>query len=146
MPDGPRAIAVCCFAILVALLVVGAVSHGVLRHAVQTLPLWVPILVGWRGSELAKWAALPCLVFWLGIVALIWLYLAGLARVVSGTFSGVEIAMTLVVGAACLCGLGVAFLRRTAVRPLTATATVALLAVLQLLAMKISLLPAIAVR
>lgn len=117
-----------------------------LRHAVQTVPLWVPILLGWRGSELAKWAALPCLVFWLGIMALIWLFVAGLAHVISGHFSGVEIAMTLLVGAACLCGLGVAFRWRTAVRPLTATATMALLGVLQLLALKVSLLPAIAVR
>ena len=40
MLSGSKGIALCCLAVLVALNVVGAVSHGVLRHVVQTLPLW----------------------------------------------------------------------------------------------------------
>ena len=35
----PKSVAFSCLAVLVALYVVGAVSHGSLRHEVQTLPL-----------------------------------------------------------------------------------------------------------
>jgi hypothetical protein len=58
-------VAFCCLAILLALYVVGAVRHGVLRNIVQTPPLWVPIVLGFRGNEFAKWSALPCLIIWL---------------------------------------------------------------------------------
>jgi hypothetical protein len=38
-----RMLAGCCLAMMAALLIVGAVSHGVLRHVVQTSPLWIAI-------------------------------------------------------------------------------------------------------
>src|SRR5579863_2371727 len=106
-------IASCCLTALVALYVVGAVSHGSLRHEVQTLPLWFPIVLGFRHRELAKWSALPCLIFWLAIMVFIWLFLLGWARIVSGHFSGVEVAMTVVIGIACVSGLGVTLRWRT---------------------------------
>ena len=42
--------------VVVALYVVGAVSAtpGSLRHEVQTLPLWVPILAGLQDKPIAK--------------------------------------------------------------------------------------------
>ena len=141
-----KGIALCCLIALVALYVVGVVSHGVLRHAVQTLPLWFPILFGFRGNELAKWSALPCLVFWFGIMALIWLFLLGWSHILTGHFSPVEIAMTLVVGVACLSGFGVALGWRTATRPLRAAAIGVLFLALQLLALRVSLLPSVAHR
>jgi hypothetical protein len=146
MPKESRQMALCCLAILLALYVVGAVSHGVLRHIVQTLPLWVPIVLGLRASEFAKWSALPCLIFWLVLMVLIWLFLLGWAHIVSGRFSPVEIAMTLIVGLACVCGLGVALRWRTAVRPPSAAAVAGLFTALQLLALRVSLLPSIAHR
>src|SRR5712692_6531091 len=96
-----RVVAWCSLAVLMALYVVGAVSvpPASLRHEVQTLPLWFPIVVGFQKRELAKWAALPCFIFWLTIMVFIWLFLAGWARIVTGHFSPTEIAMTLVVGA-----------------------------------------------
>ena len=60
-----KTIAYCSLATLIALYVVGAVSHGSLRHEVQTLVLWVPIVLGFQQRELAKWTALPLLMFWL---------------------------------------------------------------------------------
>jgi len=57
-----RVLISCCVAMIAALLVVGAVSHGVIRHIVQTSPLWVAIGLGIRHSALTKWAALPCFV------------------------------------------------------------------------------------
>ena len=83
MPNGPKELAFCSLAILIALYVVGAVSipPGSLRHEVQTLPLWFPIVLGFRQREITKWMALPLLVFWLAIVLSIWLFLLGWARI-----------------------------------------------------------------
>ena len=87
-------------AILIALYVVGAVSipPGSLRHEVQTLPLWFPIVFGFRQRDLAKWMALPLLIFWLAIMVAIWLFLLGWARIVTGHFFPTEIAMTIGIG------------------------------------------------
>lgn len=139
-------IAYCSLAVLVALYVIGAVSSGSLRHAVQTLPLWFPIVLGFRRSELAKWCALPCLIFWLPIMIFIWLFLLGWAHIVTGCFSPVEIGMTLIVGVACAVGIGASLRWRTSVRPLPALGAVVLFAALQVLAFRLSLVPFIATR
>jgi hypothetical protein len=146
MPNASNGIAYSCAATLAALYVVGAVSHGSLRHVVQTLPLWFPIVLGFRQRELAKWVALPSLVFWLAIMLFIWLYLLGWARIVTGHYSPVEIAMTLVVGTACVCGIGLGLRWRTSVSLLVAWGTVVLFGAFQLLAFRISLIPYIATR
>ncbi len=137
---------VCCVAIIAALLIVGAVSHGVIRHIVQTSPLWIAIVLGVRRSGRSKWAALPCFVFWLLLMTAIWLFLLGWARIVSGTFSGIEIATTLIVGMASITGIIRALTMKTAVRAWSATVTVLLIAMLQVIALRVSLLPAIAHR
>jgi len=142
----PKVIAYCSLAVLVALYIVGAVSHGSLRHEVQTLPLWFPIVTGFQQREIAKWAALPCLIFWLVIMIFIWLFLLGWARMVTGHFSPTEIAMTLTIGGACLIGLAASVRWRTTVRPLTALEVAALFGTLQVLAMRLSLIPYIATR
>src|SRR5438477_9867587 len=103
----PKTIAYCSLGILIALYVVGAVSvpPGSLRHEVQTLPLWFPIIAGFQRKEIAKWAALPCMMFWLAIMVFIWLFLLGWARIVSGRFSPTEVAMTVAIGVAATVGL-----------------------------------------
>jgi len=143
MPNGPKELAFCSLAILIALYVVGAVSipPGSLRHEVQTLPLWFPIVLGFRQREITKWMALPLLVFWLAIVLSIWLFLLGWARIVTGRFFPTEIAMTIVIGVACVIGLMVSFRWRTRTRPLAAASMIGLFALLQLLAFRISLIP-----
>ena len=146
MDRAPKVIAYCSLAVLVALYIVGAVSHGSLRHEVQTLPLWFPIVTGFQQREIAKWAALPCLIFWLVIMIFIWLFLLGWARMVTGHFSPTEIAMTLTIGGACLIGLAASVRWRTTVRPLTALEVAALFGTLQVLAMRLSLIPYIATR
>ena len=132
--------------VIAALLVVGAVSHGVLRHIVQTSPLWIGIVLALRRSPLAKWAALPCFVFWLLAMSAVWLFLLGWARILSGTFSATEIAMTLVVGAASILGIIAATAATGRVRVWTATATILLVAALQVAAFRLSFLPQIAHR
>jgi len=131
----------CCVAIIAALLVVGAVSHGVIRHIVQTSPLWIAIVLGIRRSSLAKWAALPVLVFWLLTMTAVWLYLLGWAHLLSGTFLPTEIAMTVVVGAASVAGVARAIGMRSSVGAWSAAATTLLLAVLQVAAFRLSFLP-----
>ena len=144
MPNPSKWIACCSLAVLIALYVVGAVSHGSLRHEVQTLPLWIPIVLGFRRSQFAKWAALPCFLFWLAIMILIWLFLLGWTHIVRGHFSPIEIAMTLLIGIACCCGLIACLRWRTAIRLPAALAVCLLSAAFQLLAFRISLIPFIA--
>jgi hypothetical protein len=143
-----KTVAYSSLAILVALYVVGAVSipPGSLRHEVQTLPLWLPIVAGLQNREVAKWAALPCMIFWLTIMIFIWLFLLGWARIVTGHFSPTEIAMTLIVGGGSLLGVGACLRWRTAVRPAVASGVFVLFAALQFLAFRLSLIPYIARR
>src|SRR5438105_4861779 len=140
MLNGSKPVAFCALAILIALYVVGAVSipPGSLRHEVQTLPLWFPIVFGFRQRDLAKWMALPLLIFWLAIMVAIWLFLLGWARIVTGHFFPTEIAMTIGIGAACLSGLAVSTRWRTRTSPLAAFSVVVLFGFLQLLAFRVS--------
>ena len=98
MTNSLKTIGGCCLAVLVALYIVGAVSHGSLRHEVQTLPLWIPIIAGFNRREFARWCALPCMFFWFAMMSLIWLFLLGWSHLISGHFAPIEIAMTIVVG------------------------------------------------
>jgi len=140
----PKAVAYCSLATLIALYVVGAVSNGSLRHEVQTLPLWFPIVLGFRQRDLTKWVALPCFAIWLVLMIFIWLFLLGWARIVTGHFSAIEITMTLIVGLACAIGIGVSLRWPTAVSRGKAMGTAALFALLQLVALRISFIPYIA--
>lgn len=131
--------------IIGALLLVGVVSHGILRHVVQTAPLWIAVVLGARRSALTRWAALPPLVFWLVLMILLWMHLLGLVGWITGTFSPTEIALTVVVAAAALVGLRQASLVPASdARSLGALATMAAVAALQLLAFRWSFLPGIA--
>jgi hypothetical protein len=141
-------IGACSLAILTALYVVGAVSipPGSLRHEVQTLPLWFPIVLGFQKRDITKWMAVPLLIFWLAIMTFIWLFLLGWARLVTGHFFPTEIAMTLVIGVACVTGLIASLRLRTSTPPHAAVSITLLLALLQLLAFRISLIPYISRR
>jgi hypothetical protein len=136
----------CCAAVMAALLVVGVASHIVIRHIVQTSVLWIAIVLGIRNSKLTKWAALPCLVFWLVLMAAIWSFLLGWTAFLSGTFSPMEIAMTIIVGAASLVGMIRAVSMKSGVRAVRVTATVLVVLILQVAAFRLSMLPQIARR
>lgn len=143
-----KTVAFSCLAVVIALYVVGAVSvpPGSLRHEVQTLPLWVPIVLGFQRRPLAKWTAFPLLLFWVTIMIFIWLFLFGWARIVSGHFFPTEIAMTIVVGFASIVGLvGIARWRTPVGWPM-ALLTFVVFAALQFLAFRVSLVPYIARR
>ncbi len=91
--------------LLVALLCVGVVSRTIVRHIVQAIPPVVALILVAAHSRFAPSAAAPILTFWLGVMINIWLFILGIARIFSGTFSGVEIALTIIIGIAS--GLGI---------------------------------------
>ena len=145
-PKESKLIAYCCLAILFALYVVGAMNHGVLHPMVRTLPLWVPIVLGFRGSEFAKWSALPCLIIWLASMIGIWFFGVAWVYVALGQFALADLALTLIVGAASAGGFFVALRWHTAVRPFSAGAVALSLGALQFLTLWVSLSPSIARR
>ncbi len=103
--DGIRTLGGACAVVIGALMVIGWVSHEVLRHAIQATPALAAAAICLARRPWGKWAAAPIFVVWLGIPILIWLYLLHVTHIVSGTFSTAEIAMTLVLAAACGLGL-----------------------------------------
>ena len=100
-----KSIAIASLILIVALLIVGSASSGILRHLVQTAPSWVAVYLGFQRRPTAKLAALPTFLFWLSIVSMIWLFLLGYPSPVRGHFSPIEIAMTVIVGIASVFGI-----------------------------------------
>jgi hypothetical protein len=141
--ESSRRVAYCALVIIFALYIVGFVSHGVLRHIVQTSPLWITVVAGFRNSELSKWTSLPCFILWLFLMSMIWLFLLGLAHVITGTFSPTETAMTIVVGAASIVGIVTAFRWKTQISVAVCSALGLGVLALQIAALKISFLPGI---
>lgn len=137
-----RALAFWASLLIAALYIVGIESHGIVRHVVQTAPVWPSIVLALRRSEWSKWTALPCFLFWFSLMALIWLFLLGWAHVVSGDFTAIEIAMTLVIGICSVIGVLVALRMKTHIRTLGASSVFCRMLILQLVALRISLLPA----
>jgi hypothetical protein len=143
----PVLIAVCCLVIILALVGgVGLASGLVLRHLVQTLPLWVGVALGWRRSRATGWIGLPLFSFWLLLMAFIWLYLLGISRMLSGHFSPLEIAMTIVVGAASLVGIAMFGRFKSSLSVASAASLFVVTAAIQWVCFRASFLPAIAHR
>lgn len=137
-------IALCALVLIAALCIVGLVSHTLLRHIVQTAPVWATVIFGLRRSRWSKWVALPCFACWLFLMTQIWLFLLGWSHLISGTFTPTEIAMTLVIGAACV--VGIALCLRTKTRAARGIASVVFsgMLVMQVLALYVSFFQSIA--
>lgn len=143
----PIAIAVCCLFIILALVGgVGIPDGVVLRHLVQTLPLWVGVVFGFRRSKPTGWIGLPLFLFWLVVMSFIWLYLLGIARILSGHFSALEIAMTVVVGATSAVGIVMFWRFKSALSAGAAVSLFVIFAAIQFVRFRVSFLPAIAHR
>jgi hypothetical protein len=91
--------------LIVALMCVGVVSRTIMRHMVQAIPAVIALVMVARVSPLAPSASAPICTFWLGVMINIWLFILGIARIFTGTFSTVEIALTLVIAAASAAGI-----------------------------------------
>jgi len=76
----------------------------------------------------------------------IWLYVLGIASIISGHFSLFEIAMTIIVGAASLTGIVIFTRLKSSLSPAMAVTTFVVTAVVQCACFRISFLPAIAHR
>jgi hypothetical protein len=145
--DRAKRIALCCLAIIVALVGgVGLATDLVIRHAVQTAPLGIGLALGIRGSRAVGWFTAPIFAVWMVLMTLIWLYLAGWSTLISGHFSLFETAMTLVVGAACAIGLWLDVRSFAGVPATTAAGLFVIAAAAQWLCFRLSALPGIAHR
>ena len=132
--------------VLVALLVVGIVSGTILRHAVQVLPVLAATVAVVMRPAWSRFAAMPVFAFWLFIMLLIWLYLLGWTKVISGKFTPTEIMLTVVIGLACVAGLAASARKTTRSAGWSGVAAFVMFGVLQFGAMWLSMHPAIANR
>ncbi len=139
-----RIVGIWALLLIAALYIVGIESHGIVRHVVQTAPVWPSVVLALRRSEWSKWTALPCFLFWFSVMALIWASLLGIAQIFSGNFTLIEIALTIVIGLCSVVGLVAAVRMRTHIGGLRASAAFCGILLLQLLALRISFSPAIA--
>ena len=144
MPRLGGVVSICLAVVVGSLLAVGVVSHTPLRHLVQMLPVMIALRMQVRRSALGALAAAPILAFWFVVMVAIWLFLSGAAHLVTGTFSPVEIALTVLIGAASLVGMIAVFRRGPAGSAALRLTGAAIFGLLQGLAMWISLQPAIA--
>jgi len=143
----PIVIAICSLAIILALVAgVGGATGLVWRHIIQTLPFWIAIRLGFRRSTFTGWIALPCFIFWLVIMILIWLYLLGVARILTGHFAPIEIVMTIIVGIASLVGIVSVLCVKSRVRPWLAIVFFLLFAAAQWGCFLLSMTPRFATR
>jgi hypothetical protein len=98
-------IAAALIGVIVALLIVGVVSNTPLRHVVQVAPGVVVLGLHLAGREWARFAALAIFALWLLAMTLIWLFLLGIAKVITGHFTPVEVALTVIIGVAAALGM-----------------------------------------
>jgi len=146
MTRSERVSAAALLTVLVALLLVGLVSGTIIRHAVQVLPVLVASFVVVLRPAWSRFAAMPLFAFWLFIMLLIWLYLLGLARVVTGRFTPPEVGLTVVIGLACVVGLGASARKSTLPTWWAGVAAFLVFGALQIGAMWLSLQPMFASR
>jgi len=139
-------VTLCLATVMAALLVVGVVSSTMLRHVVQVAPIVLALGLLWRRSEWGVPAAAPLFAFWLLVMGAIWLFLLGLARIVSGTFTPTEIALTILIAGAAAWGLVASSRCGTAVPMALRVVAIASFALLQLGALWLSTRPFIAGR
>jgi len=133
--------------VIASLLLVGIVSGTVVRHLLQVVPATILMIVRLRYQS-SWWAAsaLAIHLFWSVIMVMIWLFLAGVAHVVTGRFTPAEVVLTGTIGVASIfgCALAVRNLRLTSWRASVTAFLIA--AVTQIAAMWVSLQPAMATR
>jgi hypothetical protein len=91
--------------LILSLLLVGVVSDTFLRHVIQVIPPVVALALVAKASPLGASAAAPILTFWLGVMINIWMFLLGIARIFTGTFTPSEIALTITIAVSCGLGL-----------------------------------------
>ncbi|HEY4977711.1 MAG TPA: hypothetical protein VII25_00975 [Candidatus Acidoferrum sp.] len=105
MPPSDRRLNPCLIGVILGLLLVGLVGGTPLRHALQVMPACIVLVTLIRGASWGPLAAYAIFSFWLLIMVLIWLHLLGIAHILNGSFSTIEIILTVFVGGWCLFGI-----------------------------------------
>lgn len=113
MTADERRIGACLVGVAAGLLLVGLVSGTPIRHAIQVAPVALAFLCVAKGAPWARYAALPVFISWFAIMLCIWLFLLGMAKVVTGHFSPVEIVLSIAIGVLGLLGIIAVALART---------------------------------
>jgi hypothetical protein len=146
MPLSLKSVAGALLATVIALVVVGFVSGTPLRHLIQILPALIAFGFVALREPWAAFGALPIFCFWLMIMSLIWLYLLGIANVVTGTFTPVEIVLTIAIGASSVWGILAALRVPRSAGRLERVLATTVFGSLQIGAMWLSLLQSVATR
>lgn len=137
-----RVLAVCLAFVIVSLLSIGVVSATPIRHVIQSLPAIIALAAVVKRAAWAKFAAIPVFLFWFLIMFLIWLFLLGIASIITGRFTPAEVILTITTGASCSWGVVAAF-RGTSTCSLSSRIVASVVfAALQVGAMWVSLQPA----
>src|SRR5262245_11358717 len=132
--------------LVLSLMLVGVISRTVLRHAVQVIPAIAVFVLVLRGHPGSRMAAMPILAFWLLIMILIWLFVTGVAKTVSGRFTPSEITLTVIMGVACAAGLVASWRMPRTQGRVMGLLTFVIFGALQVGVMLLSFIPAIANR
>ncbi len=83
----------------------GIVSGTFLRHVFQITPIVVVLVFAFRHQRWTAPAALGLFACWALFMGLIWLFLAGVQTFFTGTFTPIEIALTILIGAGSIVGI-----------------------------------------
>ena len=134
----------CLAGVIFSLVIVGIVSGTFFRHIIQIVPVVLVFMLRIRGVKWSSSAALPIFFLWLVLIVLIWLFLAGIVGFMSGHFTPIEIAMTIIIGICCMTGINLSLHSRENVKPVMKIAIFILFLGLQVLAIRISFLKPLA--
>lgn len=95
----------CLAGVAAALLIVGLVSGTFIRHVVQIVPVAVALVAVRERPAWGSHVALPVFAWWLFMMVLVWLYLAGVPMFFDGDFTLTEVVLTGLVALFCVLGL-----------------------------------------
>ena len=95
----------CLAGVAAALLIVGVASGTFIRHVVQIVPVAIALVAVRERPAWGSHAALPVFAWWLFMMVLVWLYLAGVPMFFDGDFTLTEIVLTGLVALFCVLGL-----------------------------------------
>jgi len=101
----PRAVGIVLCVLGVALVSVGIASGTIRPHVIQMLPAAGALAVCTVTEAWGMVVSRAICSFWLVTMTAIWLFLLGFTGFLSGTFSTIEIALTVVIGIASAVGL-----------------------------------------
>lgn len=103
--SGGRVRVACLADVAGCLLIVGIVSGTFLRHVFQITPVVVVLVFAVRRQRWTAPAALGLFSCWAFFMALIWLYLAGVQTFFTGTYTPVEIVLTVMISGFSIVGI-----------------------------------------